>query len=431
MGDEHNLRQSIYNSLLDLVTPEGINASGKDEAFGCIFGRDSAITILKILKFLGKEEAKDFYDAPWLLKIIKRSLLILVSLQGRQSNIESGEQPGKFIHEYREEKYDRLINPPRNWYLYPDKKLRNYDSIDSTPITLIAIYKYWEQTKDNEFLLKVLPSVERGLNWIFSYGDMDKDNLIEYELSPKRKHGGLPVQSWTDSRECLMLPGGLMPSYPIAPVEVQGYCWLALKLWGDFYLKDSPAFGRKLGLFAKAIKRSFNQKFIFKDEGFYFAVQALDGRKNQIKTITGNPLLLLWATYQKDGRRETILREKYISGIVKRSFKKDMFDSGAGIRTMSTKSKTFNGGIDSYHNGSFWPKLNGMAHEGLLNWGYYKEAQKLRLATLKPIAYFGSPMELYIKTKNGEYLNYQTSWGRIGCKYQAWTAAAVLDLLTE
>lgn len=430
MGDTDKLRQNIYDSLLDLVTPAGINASGKDEAFGCIFGRDSAITILKILNFLKRESAPNYYNVEELLGIIRRSLLTLVTLQGRESNIESGEQPGKFIHEYREDKFERLIAPPRNWYLYPDKKLRNYDSIDSTPITLIAIYKYWEATSDNNFLLSVLSSIERGLNWIFSYADLDKDNLIEYEFSPKRKHGGLMVQSWTDSRESLLLPNGSMPKYPIAPVEVQGYAWLALKLWSDFYIKQSPSFGKKLSLKANAIKRAFNRNFIFEEKGSFFAAQALDGDKNQIRTVTGNPLLLLWATYLKDGRKETILKEKYIDEIVKRSFKKDMFDPTAGIRTMSTKSLTFNPETTSYHNGSFWPKLNGMAHEGLMNWGYFKEADKLKIATLKPIVYFQTPMELYVKSKKGEYLNYQTPWGRIGCKYQAWTAAAVLDLLT-
>ena len=41
------LRNLSYNSLLELATDEGINASGKQDVYSCIFGRDSAITILK------------------------------------------------------------------------------------------------------------------------------------------------------------------------------------------------------------------------------------------------------------------------------------------------------------------------------------------------------------------------------------------------
>src|SRR5581483_7811297 len=181
-----------YNCLVELSTEQGFNASGKNEAFGCLFGRDSFITILKILKAHKSRENKT------LLEISRRTLLTHVGLQGKTINIESGETPGKFIHEFREDNYERLINRPRPWYVYPDKKLRNYDSIDATPLGLIALYKYWQITKDTNFLFKVLPSVEYALNWIISYGDMDKDTLLEYELPKNRKHGGLVVQSWAD-----------------------------------------------------------------------------------------------------------------------------------------------------------------------------------------------------------------------------------------
>ena len=49
------LRSRIYTDVLGLATKDGINASGKDEIYGCIFGRDSAITILKLLKVTGQQ----------------------------------------------------------------------------------------------------------------------------------------------------------------------------------------------------------------------------------------------------------------------------------------------------------------------------------------------------------------------------------------
>src|SRR5581483_9677344 len=112
----------------------------------------------------------------------------------------------------------------------------------------------------------------------------------------------------------------------------------------------------------------FNQMFITKDNGYYFGIQALDGYKQQIKTITGNPLLALWASYKKVNKVESIIDEKYVGDFVKRAFMDDMFDSSGGVRTMSTKSKTYISGQDNYHNGSFWPILNGLAHEGLEIW---------------------------------------------------------------
>lgn len=422
--DLTQLRNVSYQTLLDLSTNEGINASSTNEAYGCIFGRDSAITILKILK-TNKTAAQ-----PELLEISKRGLLTLIELQGRQVNIESGEEPGKFIHEFRRDKYERLINRPKPWFVYPDGMLRNYDSLDSTPLSLIALYRYWEATGDNAFLLKVLSSVEAGLNWLITYGDRDKDILVEYELPTERAHGGLVVQSWTDSQDSLKTKAGKFPLYPIAPIEAQGYTWLALKLWSDFYETTAPQFAKKLASHATELKHAFNDQFLFEDNDYLFGAQALDGDKNQIQTVTANPLLLLWATYEKNGQKEAIVEKDILQQFVARGFQEDLFNKYGGIRTMSSLSPTYNSTQTSYHNGSFWPMLNGMIHEGLLQWDFTQEAEKLKEATLLPISHFKSPIELYVLDSNNNYLEYQSPTGKLGCRYQAWSAAATLDLTT-
>lgn len=431
-----NLRNVAYTSLLELSTTEGIFASGKQEVYGCIFGRDSAITCLKILRAIETHPNHPEFDSTKLLSIVRNALIKLTALQGKEVNEESGEEPGKFIHEYRKDKYERLINRPKPWYVYSDGILRNYDSIDSTPLALIAIYKYWQITKDDRFLLEVLPAVDAGLDWIKDFADKDRDFLVEYELPETREHGGLVVQSWTDSMQSLLQSDGSFPVYPIAPVEVQGYTWLALKLWGEFYLdnkleNETKIDGKKLINLAKLTKYSFNKYFMCDDGSYLFPAQALDGRKRQINTVTGNALLLLWATYSKNGRKESIIDDKYIPYLVERSFADDMFEKDAGIRTMSTKAATFNPNTDSYHNGSFWPKLNGMVHEGLTKWGYKEKADLLKAASIKPIEYFGTPIELYIKSMEGTYHPYKNQRGQESCKVQAWSAAVMLDLLKD
>lgn len=419
---KNKLRASIYKNLLALSSEEGIIASAKEEVYGCIFGRDTALTVLKILRVHSKKPSLKLLD------LARRALLTMVTLQGSRRNRESGEEPGKFIHEYRKDHLERLTDIANPWFVYPDGILRNYDSLDSTPLTLIAIYKYWQISEDSQFLLTALPAVEAGLSWILNWADLDKDTLVEYDL-PKRKHGGLLVQSWTDSHESIKQADGSFPKYPIAPIEVQAFAWLALKLWSDYYQTSDPEFSRKLAKTAQKLKKVFNQKFIIKDQGLYFGAQALNGDKKPIKTITGNPLLCLWATFEKNGIRECIVDPHYLRDFVKRAFSKDLFDPAAGIRTMSTKSTTFNPHRDSYHNGSFWPILNGLIHEGLEIWGFKRQAQKLKLAALKPILYFGTPLELYIK--NGrKFLEYQSPSGQNGCRIQAWSAAATLDLIT-
>lgn len=429
-----HLREIVYKSLLNMSTDKGINASGKDEVYGCIFGRDSAITILKILKVCMQNRNNPTIDHSALLDVSRRALITLTELQGTARNLESGEEPGKFIHEYRTERFDHLVALTPSWYVYPDHTLRNYDSIDATPLALIALYRYWELTKDTSFISQVLPAVEKGLSWMMTDGDRDNDGLTEYEFNAQRKFGGLRVQSWTDSIESLQQADGTFPLYPIAPVEVQGYYWLAMKLWAHYFSGSRQLsrqqFSKTLEKRAQFTKDQFNRMFMMTDGHTIYPAQALDGHKKKIKTITGNPLLLLWATYREGSTRECIVNTKYMEGIVERAFKPDMFDEDAGIRTMSSKSKTFDPSQNSYHNGSFWPKLNGMAHEGLMKWGYHEKARQLRLASLKPIQYFQSPIELYIKTTQGDYLEYKNTYGQVSCREQAWSAAAALDLLT-
>lgn len=418
------LREKTYHYLRDLETPDGINASGKEEVYGCIFGRDSFITILKILRTHRiKKDAS-------LLALCQKSLLTHMGLQGKTINIESGEQPGKFIHEYRVDKYERLINRPRPWYVYPDNILRNYDSLDATPLGLIALYRYWEITRDNTFLLQALPAVEKGLQWIMSYGDMDGDFLVEYSLPKERKFGGLVVQSWADSAASLADKEGKLPLYPIAPVEVQGITWLALQLWADYFATQSntSAFAITLTDFAHRMKKQFHQSFLMESNGKKYLAQALDGKKKQITTITSHPLLCLWASYEKNGKRYSIVDEKIIPDVISRAFEKDLFVSHAGIRTMSSTSPTFNPSEQSYHNGSFWPMLNGLIVEGLEYFGYKTQAKALTDAMLQPIHHFGTPIELYIE-KDGSYLPYKSMYGQSSCMNQAWSAAAVYDVL--
>lgn len=417
-----DLLELMQKTVKDLSTDEGILASGRNEVFGCIFGRDTAITILKLLKVY--EHERD----PELLALARRSLLTLASLQGGKLNLESGEEPGKFIHEFRRDGFQHLINRDNPWFLYEDKFLRNYDSVDATPLALIAFYRYWEASGDNDFIQKVRYPVEAGLRWILDYGDFDNDGLIEYQWHPERTYGGLSVQSWTDSYESFLRPDGTFPKYPLAPAEVQAFGWLALKLWSGYYGSLS-GFGKILHAKSRQIKATFNRTFVFKDNGLYFIAQALDGDKQRIETITGNPLMCLWSACTHEGRFESIVSRPVMSQMVKRAFQDDMFDESAGIRTMSMKSPTYNPREDSYHNGSFWPMLNGLIYEGLINFGYLNEATRLREAALRPIHHFGSPIELYHYGKETGYQEYRSPGGQIGCREQAWSAASILQMV--
>src|SRR5882757_139042 len=89
-------------SIKNLEVTNGILASGRDEVYGCIFGRDSLITSLELLEAYSRTRNTYF------LELVKKILLNLALLQGTTVQIESGEEPGKIIHEYRPERHEHL-----------------------------------------------------------------------------------------------------------------------------------------------------------------------------------------------------------------------------------------------------------------------------------------------------------------------------------
>jgi glycogen debranching enzyme len=387
-----DLRTLAISWLKNLITDEGINASGKKDMYDCVFGRDTSLTCLKILR------AHTRKPVPELLPTIRQALLTLVNLQGKRVNTEGGEEPGKFIHGFRHKSELKTSHLNEQWLVNPDREIRNYDSIDSTPLVLLAIYKFWKITGDSEFLDMCIGAVLGGLEWTMKYGDKDKDFLLEYSFPINRKSGGLCEQSGTDSLESILDSEGKFPKYPIAAVEVQGEAWCALKTWEKYFKEHNEALSHKIERFAEMQKKAFNKMYILKSHGYFFAAQALIGDKQQIRTITANPLICLWASIGEVDA-ECIIDDQYIDDFIKRAFEPDMFDRQGGIRTMSTKSPTFNGGVNSYHNGSFWPIVNGLVTEGVENFGYLSEASKLKNISIRAIENFGTPLELYVFNK--------------------------------
>jgi hypothetical protein len=91
-----------HQTLLSLETSNGILASGKNEIYGCVFGRDSLISALLFLQVYRKSGIPYFRDTA------KKILLGLAELQGKEINVESGEEPGKCIHEFRPDRHEHL-----------------------------------------------------------------------------------------------------------------------------------------------------------------------------------------------------------------------------------------------------------------------------------------------------------------------------------
>ncbi len=374
--------EKLKKEIESLRHPRGFLLAGMPR-FDKLFGRDSIISSWQLLD----------YD----INIAKNTLEILSELQGKEIDHFKEEEPGKILHE------TDLVNkkhPYRNW------PFPYYGSIDSTPLYLILFYFYFEKTKDKNFIEKYWANIEKAIDWIFNYGDKDKNLFIEYE---KKNPEGLDNQGWKDS-------SGLKIKPPVEIVEVQGYEYLALE--GIAYLagilnKDKN-FIKRLKERARNLKEKFNQEFWMNDKKFF--ALALDGDKKQVKKITSNPGHLLFTG---------IIEEDKIDFVVKRIFEDDMWTS-YGIRTHSSLEEDFD--PLSYHLGSVWPHDNWIIAQGLKKLGYQKEYDKIKEAIIHAYEEIGYLPEYYavlddkiifrgLKEKEPDYP-------------QAWATGALINFLT-
>jgi len=408
-----------YKTIRELETEQGILASGKEEIYGCIFGRDSLITSLELMK--AYERTKDDY----FLGLVKKILLNLGDLQGKTINIESGEEPGKCIHEFRPANHEHLTKSLATpWYVYPDHMMRNYDTVDATPLFLIAVHEFYSLSHDGDFLNRIMPKVYLALDWLLTYGDSNHDGFIDYRFHPDRTYGGLRTQSWMDSSESVFHAGGEAVVYPIAPVEVQAYAYAALRRWGDYFTVSYPVLRRRLMLRATRLKNLFNRKFVIRNGSEVSLAYAIDGNGKLLTAPRSSMGHVLWAIgRRRGGAPDGILENASIPGLVSRLLSPDLFEPEAGIRTLGVLSENFD--PKSYHNGSIWPHDTSILIEGFENYGYRREAARVRRALLSAYEYFQTPIELFVFT-DGHYSEYRSEAGQAACRKQAWSAAAML-----
>lgn len=376
------IKKRLFKEIAQLRDERGFIRAGLPR-YNRLFGRDSLIVSWQLLNI----------DS----KICQKTLEILAKLQGKKTNKDNEEEPGKILHETGLKK---KFNPEIPNLLFP-----YYGSVDSTLWFLILFSFYFRKTKDRKFLKKYWPNVLSSLNWLINYGDKDNDLFLEYKReNPK----GLFHQGWKDS-----LKNHLKISPPVAIVEVQGYQYLALKKIAKLSrtLSDRKL-EKALILRAENLKKRFNERFWMKKEK-YFAL-ALDKNKKQKKTITSNPGHLLFTG---------IVETRKVAGVAKRLFQKDLW-TPYGIRTLSTKESDF----DHYssHLGSVWPHDNWIIAQGMKKLGYKTEYLKIKKALLRVYKKLGFLPEFYGIVNNDIILEMEKPI----CYPQAWASGALLNFLS-
>lgn len=333
------------------------------------------------------------------------ALRALASIQGRQHDPVTAEQPGRIIHEARYGELARLGEIPHHPY---------YGSVDATPLFLMVAAETLAWGNDADLATDLAPAMEAALEWVGTWGDPDGDGLVEYALEPDPARVPPLVarhQVWKDSRDSLHHIDGSEPAGPIAPVEVQGYVHRALLgLAGLADTRGEADHAAEYRRRARALSDRVNDTFWMEGESWY--AQGLDGRKTQVASVASNGAQLLFSGLVPPDRA---------SAMVRRMLRPDMF-SGWGVRTLATGMARYD--PVSYHNGSVWPHDNGIIADGCYRTGKTDEAEAI-FKSMIDLAAGDSLAELY-SGEPGELPPVATPEA---CRPQAWAAGVAPQLV--
>jgi glycogen debranching enzyme len=428
LSDEvlHQLWQESLSTLQSLQTPLGVTASGPDDQFHAIFGRDSLWTVLLSLeagrllqKPTQKQRSIDFptyYN--WLHDLSASVLRGLAHLQGKTVNDVNEEQPGRIVHEYWNPIPERML--AAHW---PVLEGRYYGAFDATFLYLIALAQVDAFFDDQALLAELWPNVEAILQWMLEWSDLDHDGLVEY--ARRNPQGiGLANQVWKDSGEAIQAADHHPIVHPVAWVEVQGYAWAAYDAYVQLAQKRQCLSGSMRQEIQQRMDRLQKGLLRFWLANEQYPAMALDGHKNPFQIVSSNPGHLLWSKCLNDLQAEQIRARLMQPDIL----------TPWGLRTLSTSAYYYNPLM--YHCGAIWPFDNAVATIGLANYGFTAEARQIAESVLQAIAAFNNPVELYTVQPSRWIRSHrlEEEWFLAdyfyACSVQTWTVAAILYFIT-
>jgi glycogen debranching enzyme len=390
--DNEFFNRVLHQSLGDVRM---LLSRGKDGAeypaagtpwFDALFGRDSAITSMQTLAYQPD--------------IARMTLQALANDQGDKLDPAHDEEPGKILHELRQDELSRAGELPYGPY---------FGSVDSTPLFLMLVADFFAWTGDLRFVRGLLPAIKLAFHWIDVYGDPTNTGYLSYE---KRSAKGLVNQGWKDSWNAVAHENGTLAAPPVVLAEAQGYAYAArVRLAPILDQLGEPELATQLRKDAARLRSQFNKDFWMTAKDYY--AMALDGEGRQVSSLSSNPAHCLW----------TGLIDPANAPPVAAQLLGDEMFTGWGIRTLERSNPRFN--PIGYHVGSVWPHDNSIAAMGLKMYGFEDKVNAIATAmfdTAVTFPYFRLP-ELFGGDARSEHRSPVPY--PVACRPQGWAAGSV------
>jgi glycogen debranching enzyme len=356
--------------------------------FMALFGRDTLITAFESA-IAGSEVGLDVAES-------------LARYQGRDHDPDTGEQPGRILHELRTGVAEVFGIPAGTPY---------YGTVDASPLFVTLLGELHRWGADRARLRALLPAARAAVTWCIDHGDVDGDGFVEYVSDTD----GLVNQGWKDSGDAMVHADGSQATGPIALAEVQAYLYAALvdlaaleEAIGD----PSEATGHRDR--AASLREAFTRSFW--DPAERIVAMALDGDKRPLAVPSSNMGHVLWGG---------ILDSDRGGHLADRLMQSDLF-SGWGIRTLASSATAYS--PLSYHRGSVWPHDSALCAGGLARYGRREAASRLGDGLLEAAERFDWRLPELFGGQGADEVPFPVPYP-VACSPQAWSASVPLLLL--
>lgn len=297
-------------------------------------------------------------------------------------------------------------------------------SITQPPMVAYAVWEIYQKDKGKEFLAGVYPGLYHYYRYLLSERDPRENHLVGI-LSPD--------ESGEDNSPRFDIPQGLPAKHTIYESNAKRFQLAEQNIKCDFdapfcmknffWVKDVPF--NAITIRNLEIMAGIAEVLEFKEDVEFFRKKKkqMVGAMKKLMFEDG----LCWSTYGEDYKKikvktwaifaplfAGILSPEEASDLVKKEFYGQDFKTRFMMPTVSTDEPAFD--PDGFWRGPVWIGTNWFVYKGLVDYGFFEEAEMLKRAS----------MELLEKSGFREYFNPLTGKG-LGARNFTW-CGLVLDM---